>query len=106
MNAVCHPIDDFALESFGTVHFGIVQYNDGEGVRTFLCRELIERFYNGLYWLGHPLDTMYEAEAFFDTNFHLVDEARLEYTQQLVNWLGSQPFIGCKAFYEALENRQ
>lgn len=60
----------------------------------------------GLYWLGHPLDTMYEAEAFFDTNFHLVDEARLEYTQQLVNWLGSQPFIDCKAFYEALGNRQ
>lgn len=53
----------------------------------------------GLYWVGRPLDAMYDANLFFDTNFHLVDEARSVYTQQLIGWLGSQPFMHCRAFH-------
>ncbi|WP_394425078.1 hypothetical protein [Vreelandella stevensii] len=54
----------------------------------------------GLFWVGRPLDAMRDAEDFFDTNFHLVDEARTVYTQQMIGWLGSQPMARCRAFYE------
>tara|TARA_R110002020_G_scaffold19111_12_gene66449 strand:+ start:145 stop:294 length:150 start_codon:yes stop_codon:yes gene_type:complete len=45
---------------------------------------------------------MRDANDFFDTNFHLVDEARLNYTEQLVGWLGSQPMERCEQFYQTL----
>lgn len=56
----------------------------------------------GLFWLGRPRATMRVADDFFDTNFHLVDEARLAYTQQIVGWLGNQPTSQCKQFYQNL----
>lgn len=55
-----------------------------------------------LFWLGRPIDTMREANDFFDTNFHLVDEARLDYTEQIIGWLGRQPMLKCQQFYQAL----
>lgn len=59
----------------------------------------------GLFWLGRPRDTMRHANDFFDTNFHLVDEARLDYTQQVIGWLGSQPMLRCEQFYQHLSAR-
>lgn len=56
----------------------------------------------GLYWLGKPREAMRDANDFFDTNFHLVDEARQDYTQQIIGWLGSQPMLSCQQFYQAL----
>lgn len=59
----------------------------------------------GLFWVGRPIDAMRDANDFFDTNFHLVDEARLVYTQQMVDWLGHQPFTRCKQFYRSLNSK-
>lgn len=53
----------------------------------------------GLFWVGSPRSAMFNANDFFDTNFHLVDEARLNYTKQLIDWLGSQPMKRCEEFY-------
>lgn len=55
----------------------------------------------GLYWVGRPMDAMRSADNFFDTNFHLVDEARSDYTQQIIGWLGSQPMMRCQQFYQS-----
>lgn len=57
----------------------------------------------GLFWVGRPTEAMRDAEDFFDTNFHLVDEARTAYTQQIIGWLGHQPFARCKEFYRSLD---
>ncbi|MCK2089602.1 hypothetical protein MXC99_15620 [Thauera aromatica] len=38
---------------------------------------------NGLSYAGEPFDFMYEEEAFFDTNFHLTAERRVEHTNRL-----------------------
>ncbi|WP_193092497.1 hypothetical protein [Halomonas colorata] len=54
-----------------------------------------------LFWVGKPFEAMREANDFFDTNFHLVDEARSIYTQQIIGWLGSQPMAACQQFYRA-----
>lgn len=59
----------------------------------------------GLFWVGRPIDAMRDADDFFDTNFHLVGEARSAYTQQVIGWLGDQPIHRCKQFYRTLENR-
>lgn len=56
----------------------------------------------GLFWVGSPAEAMRDANDFFDTNFHLVDEARLAYTKQISGWLGSQPMLQCQQFYRAL----
>ncbi|MDQ7733680.1 hypothetical protein QT231_13290 [Halomonas sp. SpR1] len=56
----------------------------------------------GLFWVGKPRAAMRNANDFFDTNFHLVDEARLNYTKQLIGWLGSQPMERCEQFYRSL----
>ena len=48
---------------------------------------------------------MRNANDFFDTNFHLVDEARLEHTKQITSWLGSQPMEQCEQFYHNLTTR-
>ncbi|WP_252107290.1 MULTISPECIES: hypothetical protein [unclassified Halomonas] len=56
----------------------------------------------GLLWIGSPIDVMYEADDFFDTNFHLVDEARHRYTRQLITWLGEQPMTQCQSHYQHL----
>lgn len=58
----------------------------------------------GLFWVGRPFDAMRDAEDFFDTNFHLVDEARSAYTQQVIGWLGNQPLKRCQQFYRNLRN--
>ncbi|WP_447955919.1 hypothetical protein [Vreelandella sp. EE7] len=54
----------------------------------------------GLQWVGQPTDTMYAADDFFDTNFHLVDEARARYTRQIIDWLGDEPMAQCLRYYE------
>ncbi|HCR97950.1 MULTISPECIES: hypothetical protein [Halomonas] len=54
----------------------------------------------GLYWVGSPRHAMREANDFFDTNFHLVNEARSAYTQQIIGWLGRQPMTSCQQFYQ------
>ncbi|MGA4494236.1 hypothetical protein [Vreelandella venusta] len=59
----------------------------------------------GLFWLGRPREAMRNANDFFDTNFHLVDEARLEHTKQITSWLGSQPMEQCEQFYHNLTTR-
>ncbi|MBT2800999.1 hypothetical protein J7J49_06665 [Halomonas sp. ISL-56] len=59
----------------------------------------------GLFWLGRPTEAMRDANAFFDTNFHLVNEARLDYTKQIVDWLGNQPMEQCKQYYQGLTTR-
>ncbi|WP_447529263.1 hypothetical protein [Vreelandella sp. TE19] len=56
----------------------------------------------GLQWVGKPGDAMYETDDFFDTNFHLVDEARSRYTRQVIAWLGEQPMAQCLRHYERL----
>tara|TARA_R110002110_G_scaffold113345_1_gene281508 strand:+ start:429 stop:704 length:276 start_codon:yes stop_codon:yes gene_type:complete len=60
----------------------------------------------GLLWVGRPFEAMRDAEYFFDTHFHLVDEARSMYTQTIVGWLGHQPLLRCEQFYDALENNK
>ncbi|WNL40121.1 hypothetical protein RN346_06040 [Halomonas sp. PAMB 3232] len=54
----------------------------------------------GLMWMGTPEAAMYEADDFFDTNFHLVDEARARHTQRLIEWLDDQPFEQCRHYYQ------
>lgn len=56
----------------------------------------------GLLWLGRPEEAMRDADDFFDTNFHLVDDARSAYTQQIIGWLGNQPMQQCTQYYQAL----
>ncbi len=53
----------------------------------------------GLFWVGEPLEAMYDADDFFDTNFHLVDEARVRHTNLLIAWLGATPFERCRRHY-------
>ncbi|MCL7929586.1 hypothetical protein [Halomonas llamarensis] len=57
---------------------------------------------SGLFWVGSPKSAMRDANDFFDTNFHLVDEARSAYTHQITGWLGSQPMARCQQFYQSL----
>lgn len=55
---------------------------------------------HGLVYRGRPYDFMYPAKDMFDTDFHLVDEARSRNTQQLIKALtspdkASEPVIEC-----------
>lgn len=59
----------------------------------------------GLFWLGSPREAMRDANDFFDTNFHLVNEARSAYTQQIIGWVGEQPLRQCEQFYRDLPPR-
>jgi len=43
----------------------------------------------GLSYLGRPLDFMYPADDFFDTNYHLTAEARQRHTARLIALLRS-----------------
>ena len=56
----------------------------------------------GLFWLGDPYQAMRDENDFFDTNYHLVDEAREQYTQLLIDWLGDTPRKRCMSFYQAM----
>jgi hypothetical protein len=50
----------------------------------------------GLMYIGEPLDFMYQAERYFDTNYHLVAESRVQHTQKLINLLGSDLNFHCR----------
>ncbi len=52
---------------------------------------------HGLIYVGEPLAFMYPAEAFFDTNYHLTAETRLEHTQRLASLLSPALFERCQA---------
>ncbi|WP_447553444.1 hypothetical protein [Vreelandella sp. EE22] len=56
----------------------------------------------GLKWVGEPTQALYAADDFFDTNFHLVDEARTRHTHKIIDWLGEQPMAQCRHHYETL----
>ncbi len=54
----------------------------------------------GLTYKGRPYDFMYPADDMFDTDFHLVEEARRRHTQRLIEALtapgnGLEPVIEC-----------
>ncbi|MBZ0329366.1 hypothetical protein KZO25_03450 [Halomonas sp. ANAO-440] len=64
-------------------------------------RTLPERLRSaGLKWLGDPYDAMRPGDDFFDTNFHLMDEARQAYTEKVIAWLGPSPLERCRDFHE------
>lgn len=55
---------------------------------------------HGLVYRGRPYDFMYPTKDMFDTDFHLVDEARNRNTQKLINTLtspdnGFEPVVEC-----------
>lgn len=56
----------------------------------------------GLWWVGQPFAAMRKSDDFFDTGFHLVAEARRNYTSQVINWLGHTPLSQCRAFYKSM----
>ena len=49
----------------------------------------------GIAYLGHPLDFMYPAKWFFNTDYHLQDWARREHTQRIVDISGLSPASLC-----------
>ena len=51
---------------------------------------------HGLNYIGTPFDFMYPSEDFFDTNYHLTSEKRVEHTQKLIELLESGAL--CKDF--------
>lgn len=67
---------------------------------------------HGLPYRGRPFDFMYPAEDMFDTDFHLVDEARRRNTRRLIEVLTapgnpSEPVIECpRATIESGVTRQ
>ncbi|MEQ5801207.1 hypothetical protein [Halomonas sp. H10-9-1] len=67
---------------------------------------------HGLTYRGRPYDFMYPAEDMFDTDFHLVDEARRRNTRRLIEALAapgnpSEPVIECpRATVESGVTRQ
>ena len=49
----------------------------------------------GLRYVGNPYDFMYGPEHYFDTNYHLIAESRLDNTQRLIDLLGSDLRAHC-----------
>lgn len=50
----------------------------------------------GIPYLGHPLDFMYPADWFFNTDYHLQDWARREHTQRILDIQGLSPTTLCR----------
>lgn len=51
--------------------------------------------HNGLIYLGAPLDEMQPPEDFFNTDYHLVDGARTEFTNRVIQLIGRDPKTHC-----------
>lgn len=74
-------------------------YRDAPAEKHFYTTLARQAAANGLNYVGNPYDFMYPADDMFDTDFHLVDEARRRHTQKLLGLLASndrlEPLIDC-----------
>lgn len=50
---------------------------------------------NGLIYLGAPLNEMQPPEDFFNTDYHLIDEARTAFTNRIIQLIGPDPITHC-----------
>ena len=64
-------------------------YRDDPVERNFYSTLPKQAKRRGLTYLGEPLAFMHPPEDMFDTDYHLVDEARREHTRQLIELLGA-----------------
>ncbi len=50
---------------------------------------------NSLTYLGAPLDEMQAPDQFFNTDYHLIDDARIRFTQRIIALVGPEPTAHC-----------